>query len=143
MFENKRFLNHKADTLVEVLVASVLIMIAATVLLRTTLYGKVLTNKAIHYSQAARFASQVIGELKVKGEDDYNDSALNVSLDNDPETELGISLPDEITKRGGDANYTVSEITADLLKEINITIQWNEDDKPVEVRTATLIPNIP
>ena len=57
-----------------------------------------------------------------------------------------MSLPDEINNRGGTTQYTVAlkvEAGNEVGKEIEITVQWNEDERTTEIKTATLIPNIP
>ena len=137
MKQIKKILNSKADILIEIIVASVFVTVAATFMLSSVLYGKQLSNKSKHISQTTYFASQVIDELKIK---EYEDSKLSNGLHDC--TELGVSLPVEIRNRQCSATYTVNEIDKDELKQVVVTVSWNEAEDVLYVKTATLIPNI-
>ena len=121
-----RLLHSKGFTLVEVVVTTVIVVLAVVGLLTSFVMGRVHTALARHRSQATNVLRAKLEELKAQGYDFLN------TFDPNPLTETGVVLDAGQDEESSEDDLTCTRTTritdddGDGALEITVTVNWQE-----------------
>ena len=121
-----RLLHSKGFTLVEVVVTTVIVVLAVVGLLTSFVMGRVHTSLARHRNQATNVLRAKLEELKAQGYDFLN------TFDPNPLTETGVVLDAGQDEESSEDDLTCTRTTqitdddGDGALEITVTVNWQE-----------------
>jgi prepilin-type N-terminal cleavage/methylation domain-containing protein len=118
--------NKKGFTLIEVVVATLILGVLAAGVAGAFWNAQRLLNLARHRMQAYNFSAEALDRLKSNYQY-YSNPSMNIGNDHDQsEIEASGILKGEITNLGGTLKYDVTEPQVNGYKQVTIKVHWDE-----------------
>ncbi|MFA5388244.1 MAG: type II secretion system protein [Candidatus Omnitrophota bacterium] len=118
--------NKKGFTLIEIIVATLVIVALAGGLFSTFWGSQYFLNRARHRIQAYNFAVEALDKLR-GSHVYYSSPAMDIGSNHaEDEIETGGMIKGELDNAGGELTYDIAEPQANGYKEVSVRVRWNE-----------------
>lgn len=121
-------MEHKGFTLVEIVIATLIIVILAASVFGAFLTGRYIINLSRHRYQAVQFAKEAVDRLRSGY--NYTDSAMNSTMNGTytlhNSTGIGLTVTGDMNGLVNNFTYNVTEPVPDGYKRISVYVNWTE-----------------